>query len=448
MNWIAAILSLLAFGAPPAHAASWSTPRAYDRASCHPVRSCVLEPAPRVAVNATGAAVATWIDTHGRVRAAVATRPGRFGVATTLARRGLRPAPAIGPDGTITVVWQGDHGTLRFARRAARRARFEASVRLAARGTKRGDDSARVAAEPDGSAVVVYESGDNVRTVTISSSGTPGAPATLGPGGFGHDSVRTAPDGTLAACCIQPVNNDPSVPPDTATKVAVYRSAGGWRLVAAAAVGKVEIETVFASASALVLGTTQVVQGGDAGVLGVPGLARAEADDVVGPPLRAPVEHPGHGLAPDVTIDGSGRSVLVFQEKTKPRAFTRTAPVFASVAAGGATTFPGRSRLDGREAYQPTVRPLGPGAIAAWQRPGSRWGVAIERDGRFHRAPAPRGPGPALHLGEDFNYAYDLATSGDYAVLAWVAADGSVRVGELDPSRGSVERVDGGSRHA
>ena len=54
---------------------------------------------------------------------------------------------------------------------------------------------------------------------------------TLGKGGFGHDSVRAAPDGTLAACCIQPVNNDPSVPPDTVTKVAVYRSASGWRLV-------------------------------------------------------------------------------------------------------------------------------------------------------------------------------------------------------------------------
>ena len=120
--------------------------------------------------------MAAWIDTHGRVRVAVATRPGRFGAATTLARRGLRPAPAIGPDGTITVVWQGDHGTLRFARRAARRTHFGAAVPLAARGNKRGDDSARVAAEPDGSAVVVYESGDNVRTVTIRAPGSPERP--------------------------------------------------------------------------------------------------------------------------------------------------------------------------------------------------------------------------------------------------------------------------------
>jgi hypothetical protein len=432
VRWIALALSVPAIGAAPAHAASWSTPSAYDRASCHPVNACVLEPAPRVAVNARGAAVAAWVDTHGRVRVAIATRPGHFGAATTLASRGLRPATAIGPDGTITVVWQGAHGTLRFARRAARGARFAASAPLAARGSKRGDDSARVAAQPDGSAVVVYESADNVRTVTISPAGTPGAAVTLGKGGFGHDSVRAAPDGTLAACCIQPVNRDPSIPPDTATKVAVYRSAGGWRLVSAAAAGKDDIETVFGTASALVLGTTRVLQGGDAGVLGVPGLARAGADDVVAAPLRAPVTHSNHGLAPDVTIDGSGRSVLVFQEKTKPQAFQRTAPVYASVAPSGATTFPTRRRLDGRQAYQPTIRPLGPGAIAAWQAPGSRWGVAIERDGRFRHAPTPSGPGPAIHLGEDFNYAYDLATSGDHAVLAWIAADGSVRLSELD----------------
>jgi hypothetical protein len=36
-----------------------------------------------------------------------------------------------------------------------------------------------------------------------------------------------------------------------------------------------------------------------------------------------------------------------------------------------------------------------------------------------------------MHLGEDFNYAYDLAAGGNHAVLTWIAADGSVRVSEL-----------------
>ena len=429
MRWVALIVALGVFGAAPAHAASWSAPRAYDRPSCDPVNSCVLEPAPRVGVNARGAAVGAWVDTRGRVRAAVAARPGRFGAATTLAPSGLRPSAAVGPDGKVTVVWQGKGGKLRFARRVG--GRFGASARLAERGSKRGDDSARVAAQPDGSAVVVYESGDGIRAVTISAAGTPGAPVTLGKGGFDHDSVRAAPDGTLAACCIRPVVSDPSVPPDTAPRVAVYRSAGGWRLVSAAAVGTDDIQTVFGTAGGLVLGTTHVMQSGDAGVQGVPGLARAGADDVVGAPLRAPVTRPNRGLAPDVTIDGSGRSVLVFQQKTKPQAFNRTAPVWASVASAGASSFPARRRLDARQAYQPTVRPLGPGAVAVWQAPSSRWGVAIERDGSFRRAPAPSGPGPKMHLGEDFNYAYHLATAGDHAVLAWISADGAIRLSQL-----------------
>ena len=206
---------------------------------------------------------------------------------------------------------------------------------------------------------------------------------------------------------------------------------GGLAPRPAAAVGKDKIETVFASASALVLGTIHVAVGGDAGVQGVPGLARAGADDVVGAPLPAVVSRPSRGLAPDVTIDGSGRNVLVFQEKPKPQAFQRDAPVFATVSPPGAAAFTARSRLYSRATYQPTVRPLGAGAIAAWQVPGSRWGVAIERAGSFHRAPAPSGPGPKIHLGEDFNYAYDLATSGDYAVLAWVSAEGAIRVAEL-----------------
>ena len=114
------VIALLLLAAAPAHAASWSTPSAFDRAPCDPPEACVLEPAPRVAVNARGQAVAAWIDTKDRVRVAVATRPGRFGAAITLARRGLRPNPTIAANGTVTVVWeQGE--ALRFARGKAGR---------------------------------------------------------------------------------------------------------------------------------------------------------------------------------------------------------------------------------------------------------------------------------------------------------------------------------------
>jgi hypothetical protein len=429
---VAGAILLGIVGAVPAEAVTWSAPGRFDppAASCGRPMACGSESAPRVAINPRGAAVAAWVDPRGRVRATVAGARGRFGAATTLSTRGLRPTTAMAADGTATVVWLDAHGTLRFARRRPDRHRFGTSAVLAPRGSKRGDDSPKAAAEPDGSTVVVYESSGRVRAVTISAAGRPGVSTVLGHGGFDHDTVRAAPDGTLAACCIEPVVSDPNLPPDTAQKVAVYRAGTGWTLVSAGAVGHDAIETVFGTATDLVLGTTKVAQGGDAGVLGVPSLARAGADDVLAVPLRAPVVRANHGLAPSVAIDGSGRSVLLFQEKAKARAFTRTAPVYATVAAAGATALPRRQSLDGRLGYEPAVRPLGPGAIGVWQDPGARWGVAIERDGTFHHAPAPAGDGPTTD-GEDFNYAYDLEAAGTHAVLAWVARDGAVRVSEL-----------------
>jgi hypothetical protein len=403
-------LLLLALATAPARAASWSTPRAYDRATCDPPEACVLEPAPRVAVNARGQAVAAWIDTRGRVRAAVAARPGRFGAASTLARRGLRPSPTIAADGTVTVVWeQGE--ALRFARGKA--GRFGRSQRLAA-GSRREDGAARAAAQPDGSVVVAYESGDELRAVMLSRAGRTGAPVTLGEGGFGHDSVRVAADGTVAACCVAD---------GTQAKVAVYR--GEWSLASVPPLGDDgRVETVFADATQLLLGVLDVRTEGDAGVSGIPGTARAGADHVVGEPQWASVSKPTRGLAPTVTVDGVGRVVLVYQEKTGPRAFSRVAPVYPGVAGRVAR------RLTSKQAYQPTVRPLGPGAIAVWQEPGAKWGVAIERRGRFASAPGPGGPGPELHLGEDFHQAYDLATNGSFAVLTWISADGAVRVSQ------------------
>ena len=256
------MLAVLALAAAPARAATWSVPSAFDRATCTPPEACVTEPAPRVAVNARGQAVAAWIDTKNRVRVAVATRPGRFGAATTLAKSGLRPSPAIAADGTVTVVWeQGE--ALRFTRGKAGR-RFGRSKPLAPRAGKREDSSAHAAAQPDGSVVVVYESDDDVRTVTLSRAGRPSAPVTLGKGGFGHDSVRVAADGTLAACCVEPIA------PDTVPKVAVYR--GAWSLVPVPDIGEDRrIETVFASASELILGLIDVHSAGDAGRPASPG---------------------------------------------------------------------------------------------------------------------------------------------------------------------------------
>ncbi len=444
MRLIASTVLLLVLGAAPA-AASWSAPRAYDpapagcdgKARFIPIE-CVGEPAPRVAVNPSGAAVAAWVDLRGRVRAATADRAGRFTAAVTLTKSGLRPTAALAPDGTATVVWRDASGTLRFARRTAGRS-FGAATRLAPRGSKAGDDFAKAAGAPDGSVAVLYESPfrspqgqyvERLRAVELSAGGRPGAVTELGRGGLGRDSSSAAADGTLVGCCLAPPASTPDAPPASGARLVVFRPGVGWSFVSATAVAADAIETVFGTGSALALGTTKVEQGGDAGVLGVPGLARTGEDGALGPALHAPVTRKDRGLAPGVTIDGSGRSVLLYQEKARSQAFSRDAPVYATVAAAGARTLGARQRLDAGADYEPTVRPLGSGAIGVWQAERERWEVAIEVNGRFRRVAAPRGLGPS-RLGEDFSYAYDLETNGTHAVLAWSAGDGSVRVSEL-----------------
>jgi hypothetical protein len=132
-----------------------------------------------------------------------------------------------------------------------------------------------------------------------------------------------------------------------------------------------------------------------------------------------------------VAIDGSARSVLVYQEKTVPQAFSRLAPVYAVAAAPGQPLGP-RQLLDGALTDEPTVRPYGAGAIAAWRRPGDRWGVAVERNGTFTKVAAPAGRGPSK-VGEDFVYSRGVATAGRYAALIWTAVDGTIRVSVGSP---------------
>ncbi len=142
-------------------------------------------------------------------------------------------------------------------------------------------------------------------------------------------------------------------------------------------------------------------------------------------PLVAPVVSATRAFGPVVAIGGAGENVLVYQEKSAPAAFSRSAPVYA-VTGPRAGAFGARQVLDQGLARQPAVRTYGTGAVAAWEAPGHRWGIAIERGGLFRPAPAPAG-GPS-NVGEDFNYSRDIATAARYVALTWTAIDGTVRV--------------------
>jgi hypothetical protein len=300
---------------------------------------------------------------------------------------------------------------------------------LLSSGETRNDDSPKLAAQPDGSTVVVYESPKGLGSVLISATGRPGLPRALGPGSMKHDSFRAAPDGQIAVCCLTPPTAAAPPPPAPAptapARVAVYAPTGGWSVLMPPLAPRTEVETVGPGAGAVALGVIDVQGGGEAGTQGVPGLLRIGLGAAFAPLKTGPVKAAKRALGPVAAIDGSGRDVLVYQEKDRPAAFSRDAPAYA-VASKPGSPFGARQVLDRGLVHEPAVSAYRDGAVVAWQAPGNRWRVSVEQDGRFQRAEAPAGPGPS-NVGEDFNYSHDMAADGRYVVLTWTALDGSVR---------------------
>lgn len=409
-------------GSATASTAAWSAPTLLQP-RCHPMKpnDCPIESAPQLAVNAHGVVAMTWVDTRGRVRVVVGDgRRARFGRPVTLGA-GLRPAIAVDSAGAVVIAWSRS-GHLRVARRAAGTRRFSAPSTLVA-GAQR--DFVQLAAQPNARTVVVYQHLDRagsgqsrttLQTVTLSRSGRSGAVAELGPGAIERDGFRAGPDGSVAVCCV--------TAPGAATSeaVATFAPGRGWSTLVPPLGPNGVVLTAAPRAGQVAVGAVDVVRRAEAASFGTPSLLRADAQGAFGPPLVAPVLQARRAFAPRVALDGSGRSVLLYQEKLAPDPFGRTAPIYAVTSAS-----PDRQTVTPAAAMNPIVLAYRGGAIAAWQASGYRWGVAVERRGRFAAAPAPRGGGPS-QMGEDFLYSRTMATGGRYAALAWTAHDGSIRV--------------------
>ncbi|MEA2220004.1 MAG: hypothetical protein QOJ35_2630 [Solirubrobacteraceae bacterium] len=426
-----AVLVLLAASAMPSSAAAraWSAPGVLLAACGARGYNCVAESAPRAAVNARGTTLVAWVSggPKAHVQVAAAGPGGRFERPITMGV-GLRPSVAVARGGVEVVVWEGTSG-LMFARRAPSH-RFSRARPLLGTGATRYDGSPKLAAQPDGGTLVVYGSRTGLHSVLISPAGRPGSPRELGLGSLKHDSFRAAPNGQVAVCCMTPpaaaVPPLPALPPPSPpTPVALYAPGAGWSILTPPLAAGTEVETVGPGAGAVALGTIDVQGGGEVGTQGVPGLLRIGPGGTFAPNRTGPVRSARRALGPVVAIDGSDRDVLVYQEKDRPAAFSRDAPVYA-VVSNPLSPFGARQVLDRGLAHEPAVSAYRDGAVAAWQAPGNRWRVSVERDGRFERAQVPAGPGPSM-VGEDFNYSHDMAADGRYVVLAWTALDGSVR---------------------
>lgn len=412
-----------------AQAGGWSAPAVLESACANKAMNCAIEPAPRVAVNARGQSAVAWVDRGGRVRAALGDARGHF-TGSTRFEQGFRPAVSLAADGTVVVVWSRS-GLLRFVRRGPGHG-FSTPRTLVPRGSKEGDDSPKAAIQPDGATLVVYENAyrapgyvTRLRTVRISRAGRTGRMSTLGYGSILRDGFRAAPSGSVAVCCLRPAGSALNGPIPAPGVVARYAPSTGWSTLTPPLVAPERIETVAPGRADVAIGTVDAVHSGDAGVSGTPGLMRADEQGVFGPLLQAPVTRPGYALGPVAAIDNAGRSVLVYQEKSVPKAFSRVAPIYA-VSGPAPGPFGTRQTLDAGNARLPALLAYRTGALAAWEAPHNRWGVAVERGGRFARVPAP--PGGPSNVGEDFNFSRGMAASGRYAALTWTARDGSVRV--------------------
>ena len=408
-----------------AGAAGWSTPAVLEARCVKDAVNCRSETSPRVALNARGQSVVAWVAKN-RIRAAIGDARGRFGRSLAF-EKAFRPAVTMAANGTAVVVWSAG-GQLRYVRRAPGHG-FSRPANLVP-GSKEGDDMPKTAIQPDGSTLVLYENTTRtaagyvteLRSVRIRPGRRPTNPLVLGRGWVDRDGFG-ASDGHATACCLG-VRGSIFIPAPPRTVLA-WSPAAGWAILAPALATREVVESVGQGHGEVVLGTVAVLHSGDAGTSGLPALLRAGAGGVFGAPLAAPVKRAGLAFGPVVAIDGSGRSALVYQEKTAPKAFSRDAPVWVVTAPRGGA-FGARQALDRGLARFPQLRPYRSGAIVAWEAPKHRWGVAVERNGRFASGPAPSG-GPSA-AGEDSIRSRDLATAGRYAALAWTASDGSVRV--------------------
>lgn len=310
-------------------------------------------------------------------------------------------------------------------------------MRLAAPAGEARDDSPKLAAQPDGSTLVVYENSSRdgagrsitrLRSLVASPRGRLGPSRDLGEGSIARDGFRADGAGDVAVCCL----NGPAAAGPMAlvrrlrrTHVAHWVPSAGWSTVAPALAEFETIESVAPGGGSLALGTTDVRLGEEAASFGIPGLVRVTTGGAILPTRAAGVTVPRRAFGPVVALDGAGRDVIVYQEKDRRSPFSTTAPLCAATATRGGA-FSARRTLDAGRASQPAVRRYRGGAIVAWEAPGRRWLVSIERGGRFDPAPAPNGRGPS-HIGQDFHYNRDMVVSGRWVVLAWTAIDGSIR---------------------
>jgi hypothetical protein len=201
---LAAVASVVAFGAPAALAApSWLAP---ERVST--IRDTGGTFTGDVAMNPRGDAAATWFGYDGtNFRIYVAVRPagGPWGAEKALSTAGASlsaPEIAVANNGTIFAIW-AENGIVKLATRSLTGA-FGAPVTL----SQAGADEPHLAIQPSGAAILVWQRNGVVEFLTRSASGVFSPPAGAQPlsdagGGAGSLGTAAGPSGDLVVAWLR-----------------------------------------------------------------------------------------------------------------------------------------------------------------------------------------------------------------------------------------------------
>ncbi len=425
--------------------AAWTSPATLGPTATSGQES--FEAAPRAAVGGR-TVVATWVRQERRrsvVVVAVGTTRGRFGSGQAVGA-GLRPSVAVGANGAALIVYEG-RGGLRVAVRRPGAKRFGRTRVLVPEPTNGAEDSfALVRIDAAGRGLVTYQHAFRgrkgyrtyvrARRVSASTGRALGATEDLGRADLPRGTTLEAGPGGGSALLISTVRSSGTdqIGPGAeirAPQVLTWpaRTGRATRTTVPAPDGFAEGVLGGDGTGRLALAGVDATLRGDAGASGTP-LAAALAGDPLALPApfaRPAVSSPNRTFGAVAAPTAGGTLALVYQQKDRPKGFSREAPVYGvTIDASGRARPP--VRLSSRGASEPQVVAHRGAAIAVWDDDGRF--AAARRTGRgWSRIAAPRGTVVRFH---DYVTNRRLVAGADAVVLVWETAR-SVRLSVRRP---------------
>jgi hypothetical protein len=414
----------LAAGAAPAAGAGWSRPATLLTEPC----AGYCSPAPDIAINRAGTVVALYRQDKGlRNFVRLGDRRGRFGAPQALPRRSYPGKAAIADDGTAVIVW-AQPGQVRATFRHPG-GRFGRSVLIGriAGGDNAAIDDVAVGLDASGRSGVVAWTDFHSRKLTMASvraiDARAGRPAGDARQVDSADYMRLGDlavnrSGQVALSWVASSAEESRIGVVTGGRAGFSEPA----TVSAAGEAVDDPQAAIDPSGAVAVAYTSVTRSGDAGARGVPVVrVRPAGASAFGPGLRVAATQPGRLFGPLVAFAGSGRAVLLYQEKTHIAGFSRAAPL-REVAASADGTALGTPATVGRvEIARPRIASLQGGRVLGlWQigerAPAPLAGALSDATGAFRATDPPPG---RIDPFSDASGNRALAAAGRYAAFIW-----------------------------